>query len=464
MSRAETAIRELGTRSLSGILGNIMMLVATEFLAPNAGTFSRPAVFSGFVVLIGLRIFARRRSMQHPLRRGNMTMMAIAAIGCNTLWGVMIANVHSVSGVGMAAVIYTFYACGISVGTVVVLAPSAWLQRVALAAVTVPAIVIAIAGHGVPEFAVMHAIFLTYTLVMGKMATREFWQNVDAHNQMRDEVKQRLAMEVELRQAQKLEAIGRLAAGIAHEINTPVQYISDSCTFLSEGIHNLEGGLAGYRSLVDDLIASRCSADDARARIGQLETEHDLAYTTENLDDAAKRALDGLERVAKIVRATKDFASSRNAHKAPANLNAAIESTLVICGHETNGVADVVTELGTIPLVTCSSGELNQVFLNIIVNAAHAIAEKHEHGTIKIKTWDPGDGFVNIAISDTGGGIPVEILDKIFEPFFTTKAVGKGTGQGLAIARSIVVGKHGGRLDVASQPGIGTTFTIALPA
>jgi len=464
MSRAETAIRELGTRSLSGILGNLMMLGATEFLAPDAGTFSRPLVFSIFAVLIGIRIFARRRSMNYPLRRGNVAMMAIAAVGCNTLWGVMIANVHSVSGVGMAAVIYTFYACGISVGTVVVLAPSAWMQRTALVAVTMPAIVIALAGHGVPAFGVLHGIFIAYALVMGKVATREFWQNVDANAQMRDEVKQRLAIEVELRQAQKLEAIGRLAAGIAHEINTPVQFINDSCTFLSEGIHSLEGGLAGYRSLVDDLVESRCSADDARARIGQLETEHDLVYMSEHLDDAAKRALDGLERVAKIVRATKDFASSRNVHKAPANLNEAIASTLVICGHETNGVADVVTELGAIPLVVCSGGELNQVFLNLIVNAAQAIAEKHEHGTIKIKTWNPGDGYVKIAISDTGGGIPVEILDKIFEPFFTTKAVGKGSGQGLAIARSIVVGKHGGTLDVASQLGVGTTFTIALPA
>ena len=464
MSRTETAIRELGTRSLSGIIGNLMMLGATEFLAPNAGTFSRPLVFSGFAVLIGIRIFARRRSMKYPLRRGNLAMMAIAAIGCNTLWGLMIANVHSVSGVGMAAVIYTFYACGIAVGSIVVLAPSAWMQRCSLVAVTTPAIVVAIAGHGVPQFAVMHAIFLAYTLVMGTIATREFWQNVDANAQVRDEVKQRLAIEVELRQAQKLEAIGRLAAGIAHEINTPVQFINDSCTFLSDGIHSIEAGLAAYRKLVDDLVASRCSADDVPARIAQLETDHDLVYMRENLDDAAGRALDGLERVAKIVRATKDFASPRNAHKAPANLNAAIESTLVICGHETNGVADVVTELGAIPLVTCSGGELNQVFLNIIVNAAHAIAEKHEHGTIKIKTWDPGDGYVKIAISDTGGGIPVEILDKIFEPFFTTKPVGKGSGQGLAIARSIVVGKHGGMLDVASQLGVGTTFTIALPA
>jgi signal transduction histidine kinase len=463
MSRAETAIRELGTRSLSGVVGNTMMLGATEFLAPNAGTYSRPLVFSIFALLIGLRIFARGRSMKHPLRRGNVAMMAIAAIGCNTVWGVLIANVHSVNGGGMAAVMYTLYACGIGVGTVVVLAPSAWMQRAALVAVTTPAIVVAAAGHGVPQFAVMHAIFLAYTLVMGTIATREFWQAVDTHAQIRDEVRQRLAIEVELRQAQKLEAIGRLAAGIAHEINTPVQFITDSCTFLSDGIHSIEAGLAGYRSLLDELLASPGAADHVRARMAALELDHDLPYMREHLDAAAIRSLAGLERVAKIVRATKDFAAPRKAYKEPANLNAAIESTLVICGHETNGVADVVTELGAIPLVTCSGGELNQVFLNLIVNAAHAIAEKHEHGLIKIKTWAPGDGYVKIAISDTGNGIPIEILDKIFEPFFTTKPVGKGSGQGLAIARSIVVGKHGGMLDVASQVGVGTTFTIALP-
>jgi signal transduction histidine kinase len=463
VSRAETAIRELGTRSLSGVIGNLMMVGATEFIAPNAGTFSRPLVFSTFAVLIGLRYFARGRSMKFPLRRGNAAMMAIAAIGCNTVWGLMIANVQSVNGAGMAAVTYTFYACGIAVGTVVVLAPSAWMQRCALVGVTAPGIIAAIAGHGVPPFAAMHAIFLAYTLVMGAMATRAFWQSVAAQNQMREEIKQRLAIEVELRQAQKLEAVGRLAAGIAHEINTPVQFVTDSCTFLSDGIHCIEAGLAGYRSLLQELLAAPGSTDHVRARAAELELEHDLPYMREHLDAAAARSLAGLERVAKIVRATREFAAPRNADKAPANLNAAIESTLVICGHETHGV-DVVTELGAIPLVTCSGGELNQVFLNLIVNAAHAIAEKHEHGTIRIKTWDPGDGYVKIAISDTGGGIPIEILDKIFEPFFTTKPVGKGSGQGLAIARSIVVGKHGGMLDVASQVGVGTTFTIALPA
>jgi signal transduction histidine kinase len=275
---------------------------------------------------------------------------------------------------------------------------------------------------------------------------------------------QRLAMEVELRQAQKLEAVGRLAAGIAHEINTPVQYITDSCVFLSEGIESLEAGLVDYRALVEDLALKRIDLEAAAARIETLETAHDLAFMREQLSEAAALSLEGLARVTKIVRATKEFAATHSGEKSPANLNAALESTLVICRHELDGVAEVVTELGDIPLVSCVGGELNQVFLNLIINAADAISENHQPGTISIKTWALDDGWVKISISDTGAGIPKANLDKIFEPFFTTKPVGKGTGQGLAIARSIVVGRHGGQLEVSSQPGQGATFTIALPA
>ncbi|HEY6033227.1 MAG TPA: ATP-binding protein, partial [Kofleriaceae bacterium] len=146
-------------------------------------------------------------------------------------------------------------------------------------------------------------------------------------------------------------------------------------------------------------------------------------------------------------------------------LNAAIESTLVICRHETSAVAEVTTDLGELPPVMGHVGELNQVFLNIILNAAEAIGDapgSSEHrGTISIKTW-ADEAWVRIAIGDTGPGIAPDVLDKIFEPFFTTKPVGKGTGQGLAAARSIVVGHHGGKLDVSSRAGA-TTFTIALP-
>ena len=275
---------------------------------------------------------------------------------------------------------------------------------------------------------------------------------------------QRLAMEVELRHAQKLEAVGRLAAGIAHEINTPVQFITDSCVFLSDGIESLKAGLTDYRALVEDLALERIAREAAAARVEALEAAHDLAFMRAQLTEAAALSLAGLARVTKIVRATKEFAAADSGEKSPANLNAALESTLMICRHELDGVAEVVTDLGDIPLVSCVGGELNQVFLNLIINAADAISENHQPGTISIKTWSLGDGWVKISISDTGGGIPKANLDKIFEPFFTTKAVGKGTGQGLAIARSIVVGRHGGQLEVASQPGQGTTFTIALPS
>ena len=464
MSRADTAIRELATRSLSGTVGHVLMISAAQLLVPNAGTFSHPVILSLFAILIALRVIARHSVLSQPSRRYNLALIAVSSIGCNGLWGIVIANVQSSAGVGLPAVVYAFFLCGIATGSVSALAPNLWLQRSALVVLTIPGVIGTMIGYGVPAFALLHGVFLVYAIVMGMIAARDFWQNVEANATLRAEIAQRLAVEVELRQAQKLEAIGRLAAGIAHEINTPVQFVTDSCTFLSDGIRNLQDGLTGYRSLVDDLVVQRIGIDIARQRIDAIEEEYDLVYMRAHLDEAARRSLDGLQRVAQIVRATKDFAASRSAEKSPANLNAAIESTLVICGHETSGVAEVVTELGEIPLVTCAGGELNQVFLNIIVNAAHAIAEKHEHGVITIKTWAPGDGWVKIAISDTGGGIPTEILDKIFEPFFTTKPVGKGTGQGLAIAHSIVVGKHGGHLDVASKPGIGTTFTIALPA
>ena len=461
MSR-DIAIRELAIRSLSGTVGHTLMLGAAIALAPDAGTFSQTLVLSLFGALLTLRLYARHVALARPDRR-SLAMLASGAVGCNLLWGLIIANVES-TGVGLPAVVYAFFCCGIATGSVSALAPSSALQRAALLVLLAPGMVLAFSGNGVPAFGVLHAIFLAYTVVTGTIVTRELWQTVAANAKMRAEIAQRLAVEIELRQAHKLEAVGRLAAGIAHEINTPVQFVTDSCTFLADGIGNLQAGLASYRALVEELAAQSSAPDAIAARIAALENTHDLAYMREHLDDAAQRSLSGLSRVANIVRSTKEFASPRNGARAPANLNTAIESTLVICGHEAFGIADIVTELGALPLVTCSSGELNQVFLNIIVNAAHAIAEKREHGTITIKTWAPGDGWVKIAISDTGSGIPAEIVDKIFEPFFTTKPVGKGSGQGLALARSIVVGKHGGMLDVASQPGIGTTFTIALPA
>jgi signal transduction histidine kinase len=434
------------------------MLGAGLWIAPAAIPFPLPILFALFGALIALRLYARHRALTRPAEHDhNFAWIAAGSLCGNGLWGIIIVSVQLATGVGLAAVVYAFFTCGIATGSVAALAPNAKLQRASLAVLITPVIAVVLLGYGVPAFAILHAIFLAYTLVMGHVATREFWQNVAANDKLREN-------EVELRQAQKLEAVGRLAAGIAHEINTPVQYITDSATFLGEGIGDLDASIAKYRALVTDIAAQRTSSDAAVERADQIDAEHDLDYLRANFAEATERVMTGLARVTKIVRATREFARSSNT-KAPEDLNAAIKSTLVVCHHETGNVADVITDLGALPLVNCHGGELNQVFLNVIINAAHAIGDStpSQRGTIRVKTWAPGDGWVKIAISDTGHGIPSDIIDKIFDPFFTTKPVGKGSGQGLAIARSIVVGKHGGKLEVASQPGVGTTFTIALP-
>jgi signal transduction histidine kinase len=191
-----------------------------------------------------------------------------------------------------------------------------------------------------------------------------------------------------------------------------------------------------------------------------------VSYLDEEIPKALTQALEGVTRVATIVRAMKDFAHTGGSNKTPVDLNRALESTLTVARNELKYVADVETDFGSLPLVECHAGEVNQVFLNLLVNAAHAIGdvvhESEARGTIRIRTRCEGDAVV-IEIADTGTGIPEAVRAKIFDPFFTTKEVGRGTGQGLAIARSIVVEKHGGALTFETEAGRGTTFFIRLP-
>jgi signal transduction histidine kinase len=289
---------------------------------------------------------------------------------------------------------------------------------------------------------------------------------IDANRQLHDEMRQRSQMEVELRQAQKLESVGRLASGIAHEINTPVQFVSDSCSFLETATDDLINLIGAYRGALDELDRATLAPAAAAARLRGLETERDVAYMIDQIPLAIRRALQGLERVSAIVHAMKDFAYPDHQDQAPADLNRAILSTLTVARNEYKYIAEVHTELGDLPHVTCHIGELNQVILNLVVNSAHAIesakAEHERDGQIVIRTRDLGE-HVAIEVEDNGCGIPPENFDKIFDPFFTTKEIGKGTGQGLAIARSVVVDKHRGKIDVASRVGYGTTFTITLP-
>jgi signal transduction histidine kinase len=272
-------------------------------------------------------------------------------------------------------------------------------------------------------------------------------------------------LENDLAQAQKLESVGRLAAGVAHEINTPVQFVSDSVHFVREAMDDLSEIVDKYRDL-RIATASGTGVEAAAKAAEDAEDEADLDYILENAPVALDRARDGLGRVAAIVRSMKEFAHPDRKEMAQADLNQAISSTLIIAANEYKYVAEVETGFGELPPVNCYAGEINQVVLNLIVNAAHAISDVVKgtpaKGKITVATR-AHDDFVEIAISDTGRGIPVEVRSRIFDPFFTTKEVGKGTGQGLAIARAVIVEKHGGSLSFDTELGKGTTFYIRLP-
>jgi PAS domain S-box-containing protein len=282
--------------------------------------------------------------------------------------------------------------------------------------------------------------------------------------QLVSEMQERERIGIELRVAQKLESMGRLAVGIAHEINTPIQYVGDSVSFLRTAQTDLHRLLTLYRTTFQQL-ARNDSPQAILARLERAEQGIDLAFLSTEMPRAFQRTLEGVERVATIVRAMKEFAHPDSVEQNPADLNHAIETTLLVAHNEYKYNAQVESRLGELPQVICNVGELNQVFLNLIVNAAHAIAESGkgvETGRITITTQASGDSVV-ICVEDNGCGISEENLGKIFDPFFTTKPVGRGTGQGLAITRIIITEKHGGTVDVHSAVGSGTRFVLRLP-
>lgn len=251
---------------------------------------------------------------------------------------------------------------------------------------------------------------------------------------MGEDITERLVLEHDLVQAQKLESIGQLAAGIAHEINTPIQFVGDNIRFLSDSFTGLLAVIDRHRELLMSAKSGKCSPDLIEACEAEMQRA-DLDYVREEIPKAIVQTTEGVERVAKIVRAMKDFAHPGSDEKVPVNLNAAIESTVTVSRNEWKYVADLKTDLAPdLPLVPCLLSQFNQVILNMIVNAAHAIADMvkvtGKKGLITIASRRDGDA-AEIRITDTGTGIPEEIRHKIFDPFFTTKEVGKGTGQGL---------------------------------
>jgi signal transduction histidine kinase len=281
-----------------------------------------------------------------------------------------------------------------------------------------------------------------------------------------NDLTERLFLEEQLQHGSKLEAVGKLAAGIAHEINTPIQFVSDNTRFMKESASQLFSLIEVLRQVRDAAVDGTIHRDLIE-QSRRIEREIEVDYLTTEVPRAIAQSLDGLGRVATIVRAMKTFAQpDATSEMAPADLNRALESTLVVAQNEIKYVADVATAFGELPLVSCHVNELNQVFLNILVNAAHAIgdvvAKTGGRGRIEVRTFCEEDSVV-IAISDTGGGIPQEIRSRVFDPFFTTKEVGRGTGQGLSISRAIVVNRHGGALTVQSESGLGTTFFVRIP-
>jgi signal transduction histidine kinase len=269
----------------------------------------------------------------------------------------------------------------------------------------------------------------------------------------------------DLAAAQKLEAVGRLAAGVAHEINTPVQFVSDNVQFVGKSMSDIGTVIQAYRRL-QHAVQSGGDIEGAARLADEAEKAADLDYIMQNAPLALDSSIEGLGRIATIVRSMKEFAHPDQAQKTFADLNQAIRSTLVIAHNEYKYVAELDTQFDDLPPIECYLGEVNQVVLNLLVNAAHAIADVVKDtgnlGKLTVRTRLDGDG-IEISIGDTGTGIPETARENIFDPFFTTKEVGKGTGQGLAIARSVVVNKHGGTLRFETECGKGTTFFIRLP-
>ncbi len=290
-------------------------------------------------------------------------------------------------------------------------------------------------------------------------------RNIDDRKAMESE---REGMQISLLHTQKLESVGQLAAGIAHEINTPIQFVSSNTDFLEESFKEIEKLVADYEQLLQGIEKDQ-AIENLAEKVVHIRQKADWEYLAEEIPKAIRQNREGLKRVASIVMAMKEFSHPGSEEKESRNLNDIIKTTGVVTRNEWKYVAKLEMNLDeNLPPVMCYSDDIGQVFLNIIVNAAHAIEDKlgsnpdGVKGTIQV-TSKATAGHVEVSIRDSGTGIPEKGLQKIFDPFYTTKKVGKGTGQGLAIAWNIITQKHGGELRVKTKEGIGTTFIMRIP-
>ncbi|WP_051305352.1 ATP-binding protein [Desulfogranum mediterraneum] len=270
-------------------------------------------------------------------------------------------------------------------------------------------------------------------------------------------------IQAQLLHAQKLESVGQLAAGIAHEINTPTQFIGTNVEFLDDAYKDIKG-------IIQSLEEIKAAAPAAiAAKIAAVLEEADWDYLSEEVPAAINQSREGVDRVTNIVRAMKNFSHPGTREKQECNLNKLIETTITVASSEWKYLAEINRKFDpALPLVPVLADEMGQVILNLLVNAAHAIKEKlgdnpeGQKGEIRISTRATAE-TVSLSVQDNGSGIPEELRSRIFDPFFTTKDVGQGTGQGLAICHDVITQKHGGSLEVTTEPGVGTTFTLTLP-
>ena len=282
---------------------------------------------------------------------------------------------------------------------------------------------------------------------------------------IRDRTEQQ-QLEAQLRHAQKMESVGQLAAGIAHEINTPVQFVGDNIRFLTSSFEELEALLELLRQF-DDSSQTREDWESLQAQRHSLEEAMDLNFIRQEVPEALVQSLIGIERVSTIVKAMKEFSHPGEATKTAVDINEGLQSSITVSRNEWRYIAEVTTDLDKeLPLIMGYPGDLNQAFLNIIVNAAHAIQSRSDDqtslGKIHIATRRCQE-HIQITIADNGCGIPISDHQKVFEPFYTTKQIGKGTGQGLAVVHTVIAEMHQGEINIQSEVGAGTKLEIRLP-
>ena len=259
----------------------------------------------------------------------------------------------------------------------------------------------------------------------------------------------------QLLQSEKMASIGQLAAGVAHEINNPIGYVNSNLSTLGKYAKDLLEMMGVYEQAETQL------PPETRGTVAASRKRLDMEYLKTDIQDILGETQEGIGRVKKIVQDLKDFSHADDGKFSFANLHQGIDSTLNIAANEVRYKADVVTEYGSIPEVECIQSQLNQVFMNLVVNAAHAMGDTRR-GTIFVRSGMCSNESVWVEVADDGCGIAPENMDKIFDPFFTTKPVGKGTGLGLSLSYGMVQ-KHHGHITVSSEPGKGTCFRVTLP-